>query len=181
MKNKKIIGYSIAVLILIISFFIDKHILIPKHAAIDYAFESIFDFITIFTLFILIGAAFLYEEKKKKWILPLFISAFVTIIITISLKMIIARTRPDIAAGIMLNDLFIYSFPSLHTSLAFSALPILNRKFKKIKWFWIVFAVVVGISRIYFNQHFFSDVVGGALLGYTVGDIFFSLEKKYKW
>ena len=58
---------------------------------------------------------------------------------------------------------------------------ILDIEFKKIKWFFIIFAIVVGISRMYFNVHFFSDVVGGALLGYIIGDIFYNLEKKYKW
>jgi len=64
------------------------------------------------------------------------------------------------------------SFPSNHTAIAFSLLiPI----YRVSKWFgigWGVFAVLVGIARVYQNVHFPSDIAGGIFLGGLIGAFF---------
>ncbi len=176
----KIKYYLIGIVLLVFSFFLDSYVKFPTHPILDYLLSSIFNFVTIFILFVVVSIVFLYEEGKQRWVVPLMMSALCSIVFSVLLKMLIARQRPDMV-GILDMSFTKYSFPSSHTALVFAALPILDKEFKKIKIFWITFAIVVGLSRIYFNVHFFSDVIAGALLGYLLGDIFYNLEKKYKW
>lgn len=90
------------------------------------------------------------------------------------LKQAIARTRP-------LNSIISdsgFSFPSGHTTTAvvfFGLLCYLTLKSNKTKKFktWIVvlsslLVLLIGFSRIYANLHWFSDVLGGLLLGASI-------------
>ena len=72
-----------------------------------------------------------------------------------------------------------YSFPSAHSSTAFSVLPILDKDFKKTHIFWVFFSVMIAISRIYLNEHYLSDIVAGSILGYVIGYYLLKLEKKH--
>ena len=60
-----------------------------------------------------------------------------------------------------------YSFPSGHTTSAFSIFCIiaLLSKNKWVGFICIVFAILIGYSRIYLCQHFFEDIFVGALIG----------------
>jgi membrane-associated phospholipid phosphatase len=73
-------------------------------------------------------------------------------------------TYPDIIAYESFTDL---SFPSGHTSLAFSTATALCLKYPK--WYVIVpsalWACSVGYSRMNLGEHYPSDVVAGAILG----------------
>jgi len=72
-----------------------------------------------------------------------------------------------------------FSFPSLHAMLVFSVIPFLSKENKKFRYVWIVFACLVVFSRIYLGVHFLSDVIAGALIGYTLGYfIVRSVEKR---
>jgi membrane-associated phospholipid phosphatase len=60
-----------------------------------------------------------------------------------------------------------HSFPSGHTSTAFAIFTILAIAYPKkgVPFLGAIFAVLVGISRIYLGQHYLSDVVTGAIIG----------------
>jgi undecaprenyl-diphosphatase len=122
---------------------------------------------------------FLWNERKREWIGPLWSAFISSIVISYILKFLIARPRPiaDLSFAI---SAFNFSFPSTHAAAAFAALPILDKEFPKFKWFWISFVMLVGLSRIYLGMHYLSDVIGGALLGYTIGFLFVYIEDKYK-
>jgi hypothetical protein len=85
----------------------------------------------------------------------------VTGVLTLSLKGIINRRRPSGGP---------YSFPSGHTSTAFTSAAVVYRHFG---WKWglpaAVAASYVGLSRLQENKHYLSDVVAGAILGGYVG------------
>lgn len=89
------------------------------------------------------------------------------LILNFILKQIFARPRPDL----MLVQEFGYSFPSGHAmvSMAFYGLFIYILFHSKIKKFIIyllsslilILIMLIGVSRIYLNVHYFSDVLAG--------------------
>lgn len=69
------------------------------------------------------------------------------------------------------------SMPSGHTQAAFSVASVFARSYKEKKWVAPVcytLASLVGISRIYDNKHWLSDVVIGAALGTANGLYFYN-------
>ncbi len=74
------------------------------------------------------------------------------------------------------------SFPSGHTATAFAMFTILAliAKSKATQLYWLLLAVLVGISRMYLAQHFMEDVTAGATIGFVVSLIvYFLLCEKY--
>lgn len=73
------------------------------------------------------------------------------------------------------------SFPSGHTTAAFSlyALLALLLERKNMGWIWVLIASLVGLSRVYLLQHFWIDVVAGALIGTLMSTFIFVLFKTF--
>ncbi|HMR84678.1 MAG TPA: phosphatase PAP2 family protein, partial [Niabella sp.] len=73
------------------------------------------------------------------------------------------------------------SMPSAHTSIAFTMATVLVQEFPQEKWLAPVaysVASLTGISRIYHNRHWASDVVLGAALGYFTTKAVYAIERK---
>jgi len=179
MKNKKEASILIlAVLLVIVSFFIDDEIVFLfgniKNVFLDLSLTWITSFGSLFFVLFLIPTLFSLRERKFNYIVYLWLSFISSIVFSFILKLIIARPRPIGYIGYL-----IYSFPSMHAMVAFAAIPILDKEFPKLRVFWILFAFFVAVSRLYFNFHYFSDVVAGALIGYVIGLLFVNLEQKY--
>ena len=90
-------------------------------------------------------------------------------IITYIAKLLTARPRPELA---MIKIPSSFSFPSGHTltSLVFYTLLLylLLYKSKYRNLFMIIgfaFSLLIAITRVYLGVHYFSDVVGGILIG----------------
>lgn len=90
------------------------------------------------------------------------------------LKILIARPRPTVVADMMVNMPPDYSFPSAHTAQAasfFFALGLVAARHLPVKSaaaVWLCCGLLisfVGLSRIYLNVHYLSDVIAGAILG----------------
>ena len=63
-----------------------------------------------------------------------------------------------------------FSFPSGHTNAAFATMvPVFLLGKKNWSWLALVFAVLMGVSRIYLVVHFPSDVIGGMITGTLAG------------
>jgi undecaprenyl-diphosphatase len=60
------------------------------------------------------------------------------------------------------------SFPSGHATLAFAAAAALSYAFPRFRVLFIAFACLTAISRVIHQAHFWSDVLMGATLGWTV-------------
>lgn len=75
------------------------------------------------------------------------------------------------------------SFVSGHTSTAFALAASMSTYYKDHPWVaWVTYplATVTALSRVYDNRHWFSDVVGGAVLGIFIGKTV-AMPDKYKW
>ncbi len=140
-------------------------------------------------IFFFLTSLFLWKEHKRKWILPLWFTLGISVVISFILKIIIQKPRPfqlgivsilpvlEKASHLTWN----FAFPSFHAMLVFCSIPILSKQFPKFKYVWIIFASLVAFSRVYFGLHFLSDVIIGGFIGYIIGMIIVKLEKEYKF
>ncbi|MBT7483966.1 phosphatase PAP2 family protein [Candidatus Peregrinibacteria bacterium] len=127
---------------------------------------------------ILFGVA-LFEEKLHRQLILVILAFLVALEVSYLLKMGFQVPRPyemwEIAA---LKGAEGFSFPSMHASFIFAALPFFkSRKLRRWWWTWAVFASLVAFSRVYVGVHYVSDVLVGGLLGYGIGSFLYYLEK----
>ncbi len=73
------------------------------------------------------------------------------------------------------------SFPSGHTMTAFAMAGFLALMIGKREWSVVLVfaAALVGISRIYLNQHFLVDITAGSLIGVIVSVVVYKIFEKY--
>lgn len=190
---KGIIGLVSIIFIIIIVLYetqIMKFIESMRNEYLDYIFLSVSFASNIFLIFFFLTTIFLWKEHKRRWIFPLWMSFFLSAIISYLIKIIVRRPRPfETGTVSVLNILFYFmrnnfnkwnfSFPSFQAVLVFAAIPILNKEFKKFRYVWIIFAFLVGFSRVYFGAHYLSDLLAGAAIGYLIGYLMVVVEEKY--
>lgn len=139
-------------------------------------------------LFIALIVVLCIFKKTRKIGVTMAVSLlFMEIANNLILKPIIARPRPFNYEGyIDFNYPHIaffdrvptsYSFPSGHTASAFTCATALFMNNKKGSIPMYIFAVLMGISRIYLHDHYPTDVIGGAVLGILYGVIGYFVGK----
>lgn len=180
---KKIYFYSIGILLLIISFFLDGSV---SSFFVDHR-TGFLDTISIFinsiegyVLFALVLVILLSFSKKDK-IVPLLLAFGIYLGLTSLLKVAIARPRPFTKFDFSnLGESGINrSFPSGHSTAAASLIRFFE--FNTIMlWGWIAITILVMFSRVYLGMHYLSDVVAGFVLGYFIGDLSFFLAERFK-
>jgi membrane-associated phospholipid phosphatase len=116
-------------------------------------------------------------------------SAFIySVAITGVFKVIIGRRRPNAGESQLFfkpfqltNDTY-QSLPSGHTTAAFAVSTVMGNYIENTYWkiFWYGSAGMVGLSRIYHNKHWTSDVFLGAAIGYFVGEFVVNFDRKEK-
>lgn len=122
-------------------------------------------------------------EQQKGW--KIVGALAVNTIISQVLKYTINRERPYEKYPLLINP---YdktesgkSFPSGHTSTAFSLAASLSIEYKK--WYVVVpaytYAAAVGYSRLYLGEHYPSDVLAGAVVG--IGSAYLSNWLQHKF
>ncbi|HEB47071.1 MAG TPA: phosphatase PAP2 family protein [Candidatus Pacearchaeota archaeon] len=165
-----------------------KGISMIRNSVLSNFFIGITFFSSSVIIFIFLTALFIWKNKKK-WILPLWLTMLVSVIISFLLKVSIQRMRPyqmeliSILPGFesLAHIIWNFSFPSFQAMLVFSAVPFLSKEFPRFRYVWIIFASLVALSRVYLGVHFLSDVILGGLIGYLIGAAIIKTEKENKY
>ena len=84
------------------------------------------------------------------------------------------HTLPDVNLLVYAHG---FSFPSGHSTMAFTAAFIISAYFKRYLLIYSL-AFLVGISRVYMGIHYPTDVLAGALLGTAVGYILVKIAER---
>ena len=148
-------------------------------------FSPFFKFITFFgdkgLAMIFLGVIMLLFSKTRKAGLSALIAIAIGSIFTnLILKDAVARVRPYEASElyrsfwefVQYKKFSSFSFPSGHATVTATTMMALFLCFNK-KWSWgcLVFAFLMGLSRIYLTVHYASDVIGGLSIGAISGTI----------
>jgi undecaprenyl-diphosphatase len=104
------------------------------------------------------------------------------------LKSIVMQPRPFVSlpdVRLLINPASSYSFPSVNATYAFAASSGASLTAQRLLgrlpvWGWglLVLAIAVSYSRVYVGVHYPGDVLGGALLGISIGWLFASVGAK---
>lgn len=132
----------------------------------------------------IIAALVLLPATSKKIGIPVACTAVTSVLLNKIIKNLVARQRPLER----LVEVSGFSFPSGHAmnntaiylTLAFCIIPYCSTKLQKVITFAVLgtFPIIMGISRIYFNVHYFSDVICGWCLGVIIALVFSEIFKK---
>lgn len=142
---------------------------IDRYYRLDYAIGS---------MVLIYGYGLVAENNStRKLAVKLAEATALSSVVTLISKVTIGRARPYLNKSnyytdpINIKDDF-NSFPSEHTCLAFAYSTVMANEIDNIFWKigWFSAAGLVGYSRIYHNQHWVSDVLMGAAIGYFSGE-----------
>lgn len=146
-----------------------------------YAFTVLGD--TMLNVVIILALVLLPVTSKKVGI-PVAGTAIASVLLNNIIKNLVARERPIEK----LVEVSGFSFPSGHSMnnmaiylmLAFCIMPYCRTKPQRVVTFVVltIFPIIMGISRIYFNVHYFSDVICGWCLGIIIALVFSEIFKK---
>jgi undecaprenyl-diphosphatase len=114
-------------------------------------------------------AATLLVRKERASAIFVVVTVGTGTLLNLGLKMIFARTRPDLASALVVARW--YSFPSGHAMGSFITLGALVYIALRQPWPWaaksaglaiaLTMVVLVGLSRVYLGVHWTSDIAGG--------------------
>jgi len=182
--------YGIVFVWFLISFIYDKQLAVfVSLLRVDFL-DVLFVWITnpltvIFTFFVITLA--LLIKKKKRWIIPVWLSIGLSALVSLVMKVLILRQRPFQFLELPLIQGADYafrvwdsSFPSMHAAVVFALIPILSKGSPKIKFSWIVLACLIAFSRVYIGVHYFSDIIMGGVIGLLAGKSILYLKEKHK-
>lgn len=101
----------------------------------------------------------------------LFFVTFIGLLTEYGIKPLVGRLRPSavLADARVLFESGNYSFPSGHATVAFAAAAVIWRMVRPAGPPALLLAALVALSRIYLGNHWPSDVLAGAAVGFAFG------------
>ena len=139
-------------------------------------------FATFFIWFLYAGLIILWfidGRIKKEQVVHALLAGFIAWIITILIKHFFPTIRPFIKNGGGVDVLFRptdSAFPSAHTALAFGLAVTIFMHDRRVGWFYLIGALVIGVARVLANVHYPVDILGGAMIGTLVAVV---VEKEH--
>jgi len=159
------------------------HIDIAMSNLMAYYYNPTFEKIALFfsfwgnlsTIVILFLLWILFLKKGDKiWFVRWSLGVIFVFLIVFFTKLIVARHRPELSLYTELS----YSFPSFHASISLFFYGLLALFFASKQKYWnekvnivvvfLFFVLLIWLSRIYLNVHYFSDVLGGYWIGFVI-------------
>lgn len=138
-----------------------------------YVLDKLMIFFTILgndgRLWIVIGLVLLVTKKYRKQGLLLLLSIGIGAILGEGIiKHLVCRNRPFThypGIKLLISKPKGYSFPSGHTTAAFTSAYVLSKSFRKYTAVFFSIAIAIAFSRLYLYVHYPTDVIGGIVLG----------------
>lgn len=134
-------------------------------------------FATFFIWFLFVGLGILWivdGKIKREQVAHAIFAGLFACGLAILIKHLIPAQRPFMVNGGEVDVLYrplSSSFPSEHTALAFSLAVTVFMHDRKVGWYFLAAALLIGIARVIANVHYPIDIVGGAFLGITTAVI----------
>jgi hypothetical protein len=122
----------------------------------------------------------LLKGRERRVGLAILVSLGVGLILTLTFQFLALRPRPE-AVRLLLPTPNFPSYPSGHAVAAFGTALILGLSYRRGYW-WalaLIGASLIALSRVYVGHHYPSDILGGAVLGASVGAACFGLMVGY--
>ena len=130
----------------------------------------------------------LFKKPRRFGMAMLFGVAIGAIFTNCILKVLIARPRPYADDSSIFYQFWLLvgqnvesdkSFPSGHTTAAFATMTaVFMVGDKRVSWTAYIFAILMGLARIYLVVHFPSDVLAGVIVGIIAGVLGTILSRK---
>lgn len=126
-------------------------------------------------VWILLGFALVFKKNTRKMGLCVFLCLAATAIVNnLILKEIFDRTRPFVAdpsIELIIKAPGDASFPSGHTASSFTAATAIFLYDRKKGFYAYLYALLMGLSRIYLHVHYATDVIGGIIVGVVMAKL----------
>ncbi len=189
-ERKQVVLFFLVILLGFVSFYFDSEIVrgvsLMRNSLLNEFFIGLTFLSSEIIIFFLLTSLFLWQANKRRWILPLWVTLGLSVVVSFLLKFLVQRQRPFQLGIVSIlpilekvsHSIWNFSFPSFQAMLVFCAIPILSKEFPKLKYIWVVFAILVAFSRVYFGLHFMSDIIAGGLIGYLIGLIIVQYEEE---
>jgi len=133
-------------------------------------------------IWILLAIFFILTKKYRLCGITMIISLIMCFLVgNVLLKNIIARSRPcwiDSSVALLIKNPTDYSFPSGHTLASFASAMTIFLYHKKEGIIALIWASLIGFSRLYLFVHYPTDVLGSILLGIAISIIVTLMVKK---
>lgn len=136
----------------------------------------------LFAIFI-----YFYDQSKRKYILVLVIASILSGAGYAVIKQTVGKLRPVTTNGVITylpfpqgwNQESNLSFPSGHSTCAFTLATFLAIIYPHLGRFFYSIAAMCAVSRVIVHAHYFFDVYAGGLLGYFIVRLTFYFYNRY--
>lgn len=156
-------------------------------------FTPFFEFISLLgkggIFLIILSIALMFSTRTRRYGTAMLISVAVGALFTnLFIKIVVARPRPYADENGFFYPMWLalgqhmesdMSFPSGHSTAAFATMTaVFIVGDKRYSWAALIFAFLMGVSRIYLVVHYPSDVIGGLIVGVIAAVIGTAIARK---
>jgi undecaprenyl-diphosphatase len=140
----------------------------------DLIVEFFASFLIYFLFAGLIVLWFIDGKIKKEQVVHALFAAFIAWVVSALIKYFFPTLRPFMVNGKEIDVLIRPldgAFPSGHTAESFAVAVTVFMHDRRLGWWFLAAALIIGVARVVANVHYPIDIVGGAFLGTIVAVI----------